>query len=733
MAVIAGGARRLDGIPKLRGETVFTQDLKPNGLLHIKVVLSSYPSATINAVDTAEALEVPGVVAVLTNRDLAKVDVAGPDQPLAREKVYYVGQPIAAVAASSEAAAADGASRVVVDYAELPSINDPFEAMKEAAPKVLDERSEGFDDVSIHGGGDTETEPEVKPRNVSSVARQKRGDIAAGLADAEVVIEGRYVMPGAHQGFIEPHVTVAAPEPGGVIAIWSPTQGHRFVRDEVAKVLKLPAAKVRVVSMAVGGGFGGKVVLLEPLAALLAQRLRRPVQVALTRSEEFQVGRPAPASYTDIKLGAKRDGSLTAMEISMVWDNGAASGWHGNLAGMLFNGAYLVPNMSFVAYEVSTNKTPVDAYRAPGGTQAFFVLEAALDELAAKLEMDPLELRLKNAKREGDKLPNGETAQIGLVDVIEAAKRHPLYTAAKAEGEGVGVAVGGWGGAYGAAATLCRVEPDGSLTVQIGTVDISGSSTGLALLAAETFGVPLEKVQVELGDTASAPQGPVAGGSITTGTVGFAVVAAAADAKRQVLEIAAEQLEAAPEDLEVFDGAVRVKGVPDRKVTIGELAMGGSKHAPVLGHGRTVIDRQSPAFTVHICRVKVDRETGSYKVTGYAAIQDVGRAINPPEVEGQIHGGAAQGLGRAMGEQLVYDGGGQLRTGTFLDYELPTVDQVPEIDVQIVEVAASTGIGTRGVGEPPAVPGPAVVVNAIASATGVRIREVPIAAHLLLG
>jgi CO/xanthine dehydrogenase Mo-binding subunit len=732
MAVMAGGARRLDGIPKLRGETVFTQDLKPNGLLHIKLVLSSYPSATINGVDATEALEVPGVVAVLTNRDLGNADVAGPDQPLAGEKVYYVGQPVAAVAATSEAAAADGAARVVVDYGELPSVNDPFEAMKEEAPKVLDERSEGFDDVSIHGGGDTETAPEVKPRNVSSVARQNRGDIAAGLAAAEVLVEGRYVMPGAHQGFIEPHVTVAAPEPGGVIAIWSPTQGHRFVRDEVAKVLKVPHSKVRVVSMAVGGGFGGKVVLLEPLAALLAQRLRRPIQLALTRSEEFQVGRPAPATYTDIKLGAKRDGTLTAMEIGMVWDNGAASGWHGNLAGMLFNSAYLVPNMSFTAYEVSTHKTPVDAYRAPGGTQAFFVLEAALDELAAKLEMDPLELRLKNARREGGKLPSGEIDKIGLVDVIEAAQRHPLYTAPSAEGEGVGVAVGGWGGAFGAAAALCRVEPDGSLTVQIGTVDISGSSTGLALLAAETFGVSLDKVQVELGDTASAPQGPVAGGSITTGTVGFAVAAAAADAKRQVLEIAAEQLEAAPEDLEIADGAVRVKGVPDRKVTIGELAMGGSKNAPVLGQGRTVIDRQSPAFTVHICRVRVDRETGGYKVTGYAAIQDVGRAINPPEVEAQIHGGAAQGLGRALGEQLVYDSGGQLRTGSFLDYELPTVDQVPEIDVQIVEVAASTGLGTRGVGEPPAVPGPAVVVNAIASATGVRIRQVPIAAHLLL-
>ena len=732
MAVTAAGARRIEGLPKLRGETVFTQDLKPNRLLHIKLVLSSYPSARITAVDASEALQVPGVVAVVTGRDLAAVDVAGPDQPLARDKVYYVGQPIAAVAGETEAAAADGAARVVVEYEELPSVNDPFDAMKEEAPRVLDERSEGFDDVSIHGGGDSESEPEVRPRNVSGVARQNRGDIAAGLAGAEVLVEARYVMPGAHQGFIEPHVTVAAPEPGGVIAIWSPTQGHRFVRDEVAKILQVPTSKVRVVSMPVGGGFGGKVVLLEPLAALLALRLHRPIQLALTRSEEFQVGRPAPASYTDIKLGATRDGTLTALEIGVVWDNGAASGWHGNIAGMLFNSAYLVPNFAYTAYEVSTHKTPVDAYRAPGGTQAFFALESALDELATKLDLDPIELRLRNARREGQKTPSGEPDKIGLIEVLEAARRHPLYTAPREPGEGLGVAAGAWGGAFGSAAAMCRVEPDGSLTVQVGTVDISGSSTGLALLASEAFGVPLEKIQVELGDTASAPQGPVAGGSITTGTVGYAVAAAAADAKRQLLEIAAEQLEAAPEDLEIVDGSVRVKGVPDRKLAIGELAMGGSAHPPVLGQGRTRIDRQSPAFTVHLCRVRVDRATGAYRVTAYAAIQDVGRAINPPEVVAQIHGGAVQGLGRALGEQLVYDAGGQLRTGSFLDYELPTADQIPDIDVQIIEVPASTGIGTRGVGEPPAVPGPAAVVNAIASATGVRIREIPIAAHLLL-
>jgi CO/xanthine dehydrogenase Mo-binding subunit len=242
----------------------------------------------------------------------------------------------------------------------------------------------------------------------------------------------------------------------------------------------------------------------------------------------------------------------------------------------------------------------------------------------------------------------------------------------------------------------------------------------------------VERVQVELGDSSNAPQGPVAGGSVTTGTVGFAVATAAADARRQVLEIAAEQLEAAPEDLEITDGAVQVKGVPGRSVQVGELAMGGATHPPVLGRARTRIERQSPAFTVHLCRVVADRETGAYRVTGYAAVQDVGRAVNPPEIEGQIHGGAVQGLGRALGEQLHYDASGQLRTGSFLDYELPTADQVPEIDVRIVEVRATTGIGTRGVGEPPAVPGPAALTNAIASATGVRVRELPIPGEALL-
>src|SRR5207302_1218400 len=522
----------------------------------------------------------------------------------------------------SEAPAADGAALVAVDYEELLAVTDPYEAMQEAAPKVLEERAEGFDDVSIHGGGDAETEPQARPNNVSSVANQGRGDVAAGLAEAEVLVEGRYLMPGAHQGFIETHVTVAAPEPGGAIAIWSPTQGHRFVRDEVAKVLQVPTGKVRVVSMPVGGGFGGKVVLLEPLAALLAKRLGSPVQLALTRSEEFQVGRPAPASYTDLKLGAKRDGTLTALEVRMVWDNGAATGWHADFAGQLFTRTYQLPAYSYTGYEVSTNKTPVDAYRAPAGTQVFFALEAAIDELAAKIGMDPIQLRLKNARREGERLEDGSRAPIGIAQVLEEAARHPLYTAPREPGTGLGVALGMWPGAHGPAAALCRVEPDGSLTIQIGSVDISGSATGLALVAAAAFGVPVERIAVELGDSSTAPQAPVSGGSAIT-----------------------------------------------------------------------------------------------YRV---------GPAVHGAEIVGQIQGGATQGLGRALGEQLFYDPAGQLRTGSFLDYELPTVDQVPEIAVQIVEVPSGVEpLGARPVGEPPAVPGPAAVVNAVASATGVRIRQLP--------
>jgi CO/xanthine dehydrogenase Mo-binding subunit len=324
-----------------------------------------------------------------------------------------------------------------------------------------------------------------------------------------------------------------------------------------------------------------------------------------------------------------------------------------------------------------------------------------------------------------------------MVECLEAARRHPVYTAPLGPGEGVGVAVGSWGGARSPAAAGCRVEPDGTVSVLIGTPDISGSSTGLAMIAAEAFGISAERVRVDIGDTAVAPHGPTAAGSQTTYSLGGAVYEAALEARRQLLEIATEELEAAPEDLDIVDGRVTVKGVPERYVEITKLValstefMG--RYRPIQAMGRSAVERASPAFTVHIARVRTDPETGAFQVIGYAAIQDVGRAINPPEVRAQVHGGAVQSLGRALGEQLFYDAEGQLRSGSFLDYELPTADQVPVIEVELVEVPSPVGpLGAKGVGEPPAIPGPAALTNALARATGVRVRDVPIDRSVLV-
>jgi CO/xanthine dehydrogenase Mo-binding subunit len=355
-----------------------------------------------------------------------------------------------------------------------------------------------------------------------------------------------------------------------------------------------------------------------------------------------------------------------------------------------------------------------------------------MDDLAARLGQDRIDLRLRNASREGDQRPDGATwPRIGLVECLEAARLHPLYTASVGSDEGVGVAVGGWGGGREPAAAGCRVEPDGTLNVQLGSVDISGTDTTFAMIAAETFGLPVERVRISHGDTGGAPYAGMAGGSKTVFTVGPAVQRAVAEARQQILDIAAEELEAAPEDLEIADGEVRVKGVPGRAAAVGHLAglsmQFGGRYPPVAGQGKSAITEQSPMFTVHLARVAVDRETGEWRLVGYAAIQDVGKAINPAEIEGQVHGGALQGLARALGEEMRWDEDGQLRTASFLDYALPTIDQVPEVAVELLEIPSPIGpFGAKGVGEPPAVPGPAAITNAIHNACGVRITTLPV-------
>ncbi|HEY6875858.1 MAG TPA: xanthine dehydrogenase family protein molybdopterin-binding subunit [Candidatus Dormibacteraeota bacterium] len=734
MAAVGQPTRRLEGRDKVSGATRYTADLDVPGLLHVQLVLSHMASARIRSIDVDEARHVPGVVDVVVASDLPDVDVPGPDEPLATERVFFVGQPVAAVIATSEAAAHDGVAAVMVDFEEIDAVTDPVAAMRDSSPVVLDvdeEADEG--DASMHGAAtDNESEPIEKPRNVSSVATVKRGDVAAALAASDVTIDASYSLAGVHHTPMEPHVSMVRPEPDGGFTIWAPTQGPFALRDEVAGRLGLPAQRVRVVPMPVGGGFGGKVSLLEGLLVLLARRANKPLRLVLTRRQVFALAKGAPGARFELQIGAKKDGTVTALKARYSYDNGATAGWHAGITGNFLAGTYKWQAVDLTGFEVTTNKTPVDAYRAPGAPQAYFALESAMDELALKLGMDPIELRLKNAVREGDLDAAGAPwPRIAFIECLEEARKHPLYTAPLGPGEAVGVAAGSWGGARTPSAAGCRVEPDGTLSVLIGTPDISGASTGLAMIAADAFGYPVEKVRIETGETGIAPYGAVAAGSQTTYSLGGAVHEAALEARRQLLEIATEELEAAPEDLEITDGRVAVRGVPDRFVEITQLVtlstefMG--KFRPVQASGRSAVQEASPQFTVHIARVKADADTGAFEITGYAAIQDVGKAINPAEVEGQMHGGVAQSLGRALGEQLAYDEQGQLRTGSLLDYELPTVDQLPAIDVRMIEVPSPVGPhGAKGVGEPPAVPGAAALANAVSRATGVRVRDLPI-------
>ncbi len=731
MVETGGGQRRLDGRGKVTGRLRYADDLPIVGLAHARLVVSDLARARVTGLDLSRARAVPGVLAVLAGRDLPPVAAAAQDQPLALGQVLYAGQPLVAVVAENEAAAADAAQLVEVDLEPLPAVVDPLAAIEPGAPAVLLDEGPGPADGGAHGAVAADGD-EPRPPNCVAATRSRWGDAAAALAGAAAVVRGRYVLPLVHQGFLEPHTATARVEPDGGVTIWTPTQGGYFTRQATAERLGWPETRIRVVPMPVGGGFGGKILLLEPLVALLAVAVGRPVRLALTRTEEFLLGRGGPGAIIDLELGAGPAGELVAVRGRAVFDLGAGTEEHAATALALMAGAYRIPNGDLLGYDVATHKTPTTAYRAPAAPQAFFALESALDELAAATGADPLELRAAHAVREGDPRPGGRSwPAIGLGACLDRARTHPVWTDPLGPGEGRGIAVGGWGGGLEPAAAACRVEGDGSVVLHVGAVDLTGSHTTLALLLAEQLGLPAEAVRVEVGDTGTAPYAGVAGGSKTVYTVGPAVLQAGEAVRRQLLEIAAQELEAAPDDLVLAEGTVSVRGTPGQGLSVGALAglamRFGGRYAPVEGHGRVAIRAQAPMFTVHLARVRVDPETGEIRVTRYAAIQDVGRALNPPEVRGQVQGGVVQGLGRALGEAMAWDAAGQPLGTTLADYLLPTIEQVPEIVVELVEIPSPDGPrGAKGVGEPPAVPGAAAVANAVFSATGVRLRTLPL-------
>ncbi|WP_448575319.1 xanthine dehydrogenase family protein molybdopterin-binding subunit [Thermomicrobium sp.] len=743
--VLGKPLKRRDAEPKLRGDARYTDDVHLPGLLHARLVTSPYAHARIVRIECDAARRTPRVVAVFTGHDLLP---EGPEPAerarhlLARDKVIYAGQPVAIVVAESAYAAADAAALVEVEYEELPAVVDPLEAMTPEAPVIRPKELEGeWAEAGMHAtvAGGEELDVRRLPANVTNAVRFQRGDVEQGFASADVVIERTYRTPFVHQAYLEPHAAVAVPLPDGGVTIYTTTQGQFYCRNVTATTLGLPHELVTIVPMEVGGGFGGKTVLLEPLVAAVALRLGRPVKLVLTRTEEFLLATPAPAAILELRAGARRDGTLTALRARVIFDSGAYPGAPVNIALLLLGGTYRWEHLDLLGYEVLTNKPGTGAYRAPGAPQATFALEQLIDELARAIGQDPLELRLRNPARTGDLQPNGVPwPPIGLVEVLERARQHPLWRSRQRRpNEGWGIAVGGWPGGIEPCAANIRLNHDGTFTVTLGAVDITGTHTVLAMIAAEVLGQPLERIRVKLLPSDSAPYAGMSGGSKITYTVGLAVQAAAEDAKRQLFEIAANELEAAPEDLELADGAIRVRGMPDRQITLREIAqmsmVFGGKYAPVYGTGRSVVRQQSPGFDAQIAHVAVDPETGEVRVLNLVAIQDVGRALNPALVEEQVHGGVGQGIGWALHEAMRWSENGQPLNPSFLDYDLPKASQLPPITVELVEVPSPIGpFGAKGVGEPPVVPTAAAIANAIADAIGVHLSELPITPERVL-
>jgi CO/xanthine dehydrogenase Mo-binding subunit len=576
--------------------------------------------------------------------------------------------------------------------------------------------------------------------NISQQARLTRGDPAKGFAESDHILEKTYRVPMVHQGYLEPHAVLAEWDRNGLLTLWASTQGSFNTRSEVADVLGIPENQIRVIPVECGGGFGGKIrALCEPITAVLAQVTKRPVRYVMTRREELQAGMPAPQVIIKLKTGVKRDGTLMALDAETVIDSGAFSGAVLAVSAVFLGSMYKWPSFDVRGFEVLTHKPSVAAYRAPVAPQTIFAIESQMEQIARDLDLDSVEFRMRHLIQEGDPMVNGQPWQNnGAKQVLSRIADHPHWktrkqwvTAGKnGKRRGVGLALGGWLGGLQPTGATVRLNPDGSLAVLTGQVDIAGTNISLAQIAASAYGVDTDLVRITTGDTDTAPMTGLSAGSKTIYTVGAAVLQAAEDARRQTFEIAAAELEASVHDLELVDGKVTVRGMPDKGITLATIGKKGnlymSKTPPVLGKANPAFTQQAPGFAAQLARLEVDADTGEVTILDFVIVQDVGKAINPMGVEGQMQGGAVQSLGMALTEGLLFDDSGRLTNPSLLDYRKLTAADLPNLETIIVEVPAPAGpFGARGVGEPPIIPAPAAIANAIQNATGARLTELP--------
>jgi CO/xanthine dehydrogenase Mo-binding subunit len=746
--VVGTSPARMGGVERVIGKGIYGIDLSLKDELHGGILRSQYAHAKIVSIDTSEAKRIPGVHAVVTAADAPDVRYGRTSidrYMLAKNKVRYMGDPVAAVAADTPAIVKQALKKIKVVYEPLPVVIDPEETMKPDAPTL-------HEDMPLPKNLPADT----KVKNVCSFTVVHVGDPDKAMAEADVVVDEVYETKMIHPQYLEPRIAAAQVEPDGRITVWANAQAPFAVRTDVARLLGVPLNKVRILSTELGGGFGGKAsgitsgAAIEPICALLAVKAKQPVMIVLDKAEETISTTIRSGARMSIKTGVKKDGTIVARQGKVVYDAGAYSGF-GAMAGArctnMLGGWYLMPNCHIDGYVVYTNKQVCGPVRGPGGPQAAFAVESHMDSIAAKLGMDPTEFRLKNTPKPGDKIIGvPKLRDVSLGETIKTAAEKIGWGKVKLEkNQGIGLATGSWIESAGpGGGAVIKVNEDGSVTVHIGKIDMGTAPRfGIPLIAAEELGVPVSDVTVVNVDTDASPWDAGTVGSRAMLVSGTATRLAAIDARDQLFKMAASQLEASPDDLEIKDKQIRVKGTPSKSVSLASIATAAHNIiGEVIGRGycdNKALEAQEKAhgssqpFTAHACIVEVDTNTGNVKILKYVAVHDIGFPIHLASVEGQIEGATAMSIGQALCEQVVFDNDGRTMNPSFVDYLMPTINMMPRIETTLVHGYPGAGpYGAKGAGEIACVPPMAAIANAIYNAIGVRIRTLPLSPENVL-
>ncbi|MEI4195257.1 xanthine dehydrogenase family protein molybdopterin-binding subunit [Roseovarius sp. E0-M6] len=728
--VIGTRVKRPDGIDKVTGRAQYGADLVVPGMLTGAVLRSPHAHAKINAIDTSEAMALPGVKAIVTNADFAALDdeflLDVADNCLAREKALYHGHAVAAVAAKDAQTAKAALKLIKVDYTPLPHVTDVDDAMESDAPVVQAGRKQ----ENVKGDYSD---------NVTMYCEFGHGDLDAGFAKADHVIERSFKTAATHQGYIEPHACLASMTSDGKADLWCCTQGQYFVRTLCAGILGMEASQLRVTASEIGGGFGGKTTcFIEPVALALSRKAGRPVKLVMTRDEVFRATGPTVSSSSDVKIGMTKDGRITAAYAALRYQGGAFPCETVAMGAQSAFAAYDLDAVKTEGWNALTNRPKEAAYRAPGAPMAVYAVESVVDELTQHFGLDPLDVRLKNAADAGTLSSYGPTFEaIGLVATLEAAQKHPHYSAPLGENQGRGVSCGFWFNFGGNTCVSLNINDDGTVGITEGNPDIGGSRASISMMAAEELGIPYEQVRTIVADTSSLGYNDVTDGSRVTFAVGLATIEAARDAIKKMCSRVAKIWEIDPDAVIWENGQAKPSG-PNagdfEPMSLAEIAaLSSETGGPIAGHYEVNADGAGVSFGVHLADVEVDPETGATKVLRYTAFQDAGKAVHPDYVEGQMQGGSAQGIGWALNEEYIYDDDGMLLNAGFLDYRVPVASDLPSIEPVILEIPnPGHPYGVRGVGETSIVPPLAALSNAVSRAAGVRLHELPMSPPKIL-